>query len=113
MHARTLRGLAVAAALVTAGAATASGPAPACQTPAQADPLADRAGTLAQYERLPRACLVATFEHCSRAAGQALLDPGSAAICSFGYEALLRQGFGGDFGAMMAWWRSQRTASAQ
>lgn len=112
MPATTLRCLALGAVLAAAGTAGASGPASECKPPARADPLADRAGTLAQYERLPRACLVSLFQHCSRAAGEALLDPGSAAVCSFGYEALLRQGFGGDFGAMMAWWRSQRTASA-
>lgn len=112
MPARTLRRLAATAALASAGAA-ASGPQPACELPAaKADPMADRAGVLAQYERLPRPCLTAIFDACTVAAGRSLLDPGSAAICSFGYEALLKQGFGGDFGALMAWWRSQRPPAA-
>ena len=82
----------------------------ACELPAgNVDPLADRAGILAQYERLPRACLHEIFVACSAAANEALLDFGSAAVCSFGYEALLRQGFGGNFPALMAWWRTQRS----
>ncbi|HYE38688.1 MAG TPA: hypothetical protein VEB23_02075 [Ramlibacter sp.] len=116
MDARTLSCLAAAAALGIAGvsgAATAPEPPPACALPAQSTPYADRAGMLAQYERLPRACLTEIFDACTEAASRTLLDPGSAAVCSFGYEALLRQGFNGDFGALMAWWRSQRPPSVQ
>ena len=82
---------------------------PACELPASsADPLGDRAGVLALYERLPRACLHEIFTACSTAASETLLDFGSAAVCSFGYEALLSQGFGGNFRALMAWWRAQQ-----
>lgn len=113
MPARILRCLVLgASALVVAAAAASEAPA-ACELPAAgADPLADRAGILAQYERLPRPCLAAIFEACTRAAGRTLLDFGSAATCSFGYEALLKQGFGGDFGALLAWWRTQRSEPA-
>jgi hypothetical protein len=31
--------------------------------------------------------------------------------CSLGHEALLRRVFGGDFNALLAWWRSQREPS--
>lgn len=114
MPARTLRCLALGLSACIAAAAAASEPPPACDLPAAAaDPLADRAGILAQYERLPRPCLAAIFEACTHAAGATLLDFGSAATCSFGYEALLKQGFGGDFGALLAWWRAQRGASAE
>lgn len=41
-------------------------------------------------------------------AGRQILDLGSAAICSIGYEALLKRGFNGDFQALIGWWRRQR-----
>lgn len=88
--------------------------APSCELPASAvDPLTDRAGVLAQYERLPRACLHEIFAACSTAASESLLDFGSAAACSFGYEALLSQGFGGNFRALMAWWQAQKSRAVQ
>jgi hypothetical protein len=71
----------------------------------EADPLADRTQLLAQYEALPRHCLETVFRHCTAVANRTLLDLGTAAMCSIGYEALLRQGFGGDFHALMTWWR--------
>lgn len=82
-----------------------------CELPAPADqahPLADRAEALSRYEALPAQCLKAMFMVCSEAARTQLLDLGSAAACSIGYEALLRSGFGGNFQALMAWWRTQR-----
>ncbi len=113
MDARALRCL-VAAAVVTASLpALAESPSPACELPAAGDPLADRAGILAQYERLPQACLREIFAACSTAASRSLLDFGSAAVCSFGYEALLKQGFGGNFRALMAWWQTQRGQALQ
>jgi len=113
MHATALLGLLAAAtvlaSLPAAAAATVETEPPACELPAAGvDPLADRAGILAQYERLPRPCLDEIFVACTAAAGQTLLDFGSAAVCSFGYEALLRQGFGGNFRALMAWWLSRQ-----
>lgn len=115
MHPRLLRLLAVAATAFVVGGAVASETASAtCDLPAtQAHPLADRAGMLAEYERLPRACLDAIFASCTQAADRGLVDPGSAAACSFGYEALLKKGFGGDFGRLMAWWRSERPTRVQ
>ena len=71
------------------------------------DPLSNRAGILDEYKRLPQACLREIFSTCADAANQSLLDLGSAAVCSFGYEALLSQGFDGNFRALMAWWRTQ------
>ena len=78
-----------------------------CELPAGA-PLANRVELLAQYERLPPSCLRSLFAQCSAAAGQGLLDFDSAATCSFGYEALLKQGFGGNFHALLAWWEGER-----
>jgi hypothetical protein len=108
MHARDLRCL-LAAAMVAAAAPAAADPADSCTLPgAGADPLADRAGLLAQYEQLPQACLQEIVTACTAAASETLLDFGTAAACSFGYEALLKQRFGGNFRALMAWWREER-----
>jgi hypothetical protein len=116
MHARVLRCLlAAAAAMATLEAVPSeTGVAPRCEWPAtDGHPMADRAGTLARYQRLPRACLQDLFAACSQATSRTLLDPGSAAVCSYGYEALLQQGFDGSFPALLAWWRSQRAPSLQ
>lgn len=115
MHRKALRRLLAATALALSSAAGAteigSG---SCQLPGSGhDPMADRAGLLAQYERLPPSCLQAIFAACTSAASRTLLDFGSAAICSFGYEALLKQRFGGNFGALLAWWRDQRDQPVQ
>ena len=113
MHARALRCLLAAAALSALWPAHAE-PAAQCQLPAApSDALPDRAGLLAQYERLPPACLQEIFRGCSEAASHGVLDFSTAAVCSFGYEALLRQQFGGDFPALMAWWRPQQEPSLQ
>ena len=34
-----------------------------------------------------------------------------AALCSIGFEALKKRKFGGDFNAMLAWWRLHRDAA--
>ena len=84
-------------------------PQPVCELAAiEADLLLERERLLAEFGRLPQACLRELFAACSIAANHGLLDFGNAAICSLAYEALLQQGFGGDFRALMAWWRSQR-----
>lgn len=72
--------------------------------------LAERSATIASLEQMPASCLKALFVECSDSADQWLLDLGSAALCSMGYEALLHKGFGGDFRAMMAWWQRDRDA---
>ena len=118
MNARALRCLwiAAAAALSLPGLAETAPreQAQACQLPgAGADPLADRAGLLAQYEQLPQSCLQELFRACTDASSRSLLDFGSAASCSFGYEALLKQGFGGNFHALIAWWQGERATTVQ
>jgi hypothetical protein len=114
MRANVLRGLLAAATVLAAGPAGAGESPLACTLPAAAEhPLGDRAGQLAQYERLPQSCLREIFNACSRASSQTLLDFDSAAVCSFSYEALLKQGFGGNFGALLAWWRSQKSEAMQ
>lgn len=109
MQAQALRSVAAAAVVIAALPAAAAEAPESCELPAsEVDPLADRAGILARYERLPLACLHELFAACASAANLTLLDFSEAAACSFGYEALLRQGFGGNFHALMAWWHSQR-----
>lgn len=116
MDARALRCLLVAAAALLSlpALAQAEVQVPACQLPGSgADPLADREGLLAQYEALPQSCLREIFRACSHASSRRLLDFGSAATCSFGYEALLKQGFGGNFRALIAWWNGERGTTLQ
>ena len=109
MRSRILRGLLAAALFTAAMGAAAQAPDPSCELPAsQTDPLADRAGLLQRYERLPHSCLRAIFTACSEASRGGLLDFGTAAACSLGYEALLSQAFGGNFHALLAWWRDRK-----
>ena len=90
--------------------AQAEGPdAERCRAPAHdGPPLADRQERIAQYEDLGEQCLKRLLLACDDAANRNLLDSGAAFACSIGYEALLRRGFGGDFQAMLGWWRSWR-----
>lgn len=80
-----------------------------CPLPAfPANAPVDRSAALAAYEALPHDCLKQVFVACASEANAGLLDLGRAMVCSLGYEALLRQGFSGDFHALLAWWRSSR-----
>ena len=121
---RLLRCMAVAAALAGTGAtasaqqdaASAGARAAAsadCRQPEHAgNPMLDRAERIRAYESLGEPCLKRLLVECSAAANHRLLDQGSAFACSIGYEALLKRHFGGDFQAMLAWWRTvpERTA---
>ena len=99
----------VAMTCVAAHAQSASPQDPPCR-PALAGghPLAHRAATIASLEHLPESCLKSMLVRCSDNADERLLDLGSAALCSMGYEALLRKSFGGSFGAMLVWWQRDR-----
>ncbi|MBL8351815.1 MAG: hypothetical protein JNL87_16065 [Burkholderiaceae bacterium] len=50
------------------------------------------------------------FWRCDHEAVRRLLDAGTAAQCSIAYEALKKHRFGGDFAAMLAWWRANKDA---
>jgi hypothetical protein len=68
-------------------------------------PLANRSETIvAMEQQLPESCLKAMLVECNDSANERLMDLGSAAMCSMGYEALLHKTFGGSFHAMLAWW---------
>lgn len=62
----------------------------------------------ANFERLPEQDLERLFLHCSRESSQRLMGFDEAALCSTGFEALKKRKFGGDFDAMLAWWRLHR-----
>ena len=80
----------------------------ACPASTPADsPWHDRAGSLRRHGQLPPACLRALVRQCGREADQQFLDASRAALCSVRYEALLHHGFGGDFHALVAWWRGR------
>ena len=68
----------------------------------------DREHLAARFEALPESDLKVLYLSCSRESSQRLLDPGEAAFCSTAGEALKRRSFGGDFDALLAWWRAQR-----
>lgn len=112
MHSTVSRCLLVAALVILAASARAETQAAACDgSDPQSIPLTDRAAAIAQFERMPQSCLRAIVRQCTAAAGEAMLDAATANACSFGYEALLKKGFGGDFQAMLAWWRGEQVAS--
>lgn len=62
----------------------------------------------AHIEGLPDPDLERLFLRCSRESSERLMGFGEAAVCSFGFEALKKRKFGGDFNAMLAWWRLHR-----
>jgi hypothetical protein len=82
--------------------------APACRAPEYDGPLMlNREKRITQFEGLGERCLKRLVVECNAAASREILDPGSAFACSLGYEALLKRGFGGDFQAMLGWWRTR------
>ena len=113
MNHRLLRcAVACAAAIngLPASAQTESGN--ACRAPAyDGPPLMHRQDRIARYEGLGEQCLKRLVVECNAAASRQLLDAGSAFGCSLGYEALLRKGFGGDFQALLTWWRTRPDAA--
>lgn len=76
--------------------------------PLPVSPWSGREAAIASQGALPPTCLQALVRECADAAQENFLDGGTAAACSVRYEALLRHGFGGDFEALLAWWRQQR-----
>ena len=66
-----------------------------------------RIPAIAAVERLSEPELKAFYMHCSRAAMRRGLGGGDIALCSVGYEVLLKRAFRGDFQALLAWSKSQ------
>jgi hypothetical protein len=68
----------------------------------------DRAQLMARFERVPEAGLKALYLHCARESSQRLLGFDEAVHCSIAGEVLKANSFGGDFNALLAWWRLHR-----
>ena len=64
-----------------------------------------------RLERFSEAQLKDFYLRCSRAAGERRMSGGEIAICSIGYELLLKRAFHGDFDALVAWSRRQDEAA--
>jgi hypothetical protein len=84
-----------------------AGAAPA-QTPADLSVWFQREQIYRQTEGLAEADLKALFLLCSRDAAERMLGFEEGARCVIVLEVLKKRSFGGDFGALLAWWRSHR-----
>lgn len=78
---------------------------PTAGAAAAADPIRGR------IERLSMLEAKQFYLDCSRSAMRGRLDGASTALCSIGYDVLLKRHFGGDFHALLAWSRSQADGS--
>ncbi|HEY8047985.1 MAG TPA: hypothetical protein VIE63_02350 [Ramlibacter sp.] len=111
----TWKKLALAGALCTGAwlAHASDAPDRQCRVPVdERGALPDRTAAISRMEQMSDACLKRLLFQCGDAANQRVMDLGSASTCSMGYEALLHKSFGGDFVAMLAWWRGERAARA-
>lgn len=98
---RVLTGLANC--LVTVGVLTTSG----IQAQELGPALDHESRLVAALRELPEYDLKAFYLRCSRVAVQRSLGSNEIALCSLGYEVLLKRTFGGDFFALLAWSRGQ------
>lgn len=73
-------------------------------------PLGPAAVAQAVPEGEPLAALEREFWICDHAAAQSLLDPGTSERCGAVTEALKTTRFGGDFHALLRWWRDHKDA---
>jgi hypothetical protein len=106
MHSTTRKAAAMACCLLLAGVLAAP-----CRPAEQADAAAGRNDRPAPALRqLADPELKALYRECSAAALQGSLGAKGIALCSVGYEILLRRIFSGDFFALLAWSRSEAAA---
>ena len=75
--------------------------------------LSDREAGIQAQTQLSETCLKSLVRQCEIEAEAGFLDGGSAAVCSVRYEALLRQGFRGDFHALLRWWQDTPGLASQ
>jgi len=68
----------------------------------------DRERLAARFERVAEADLKTLYLRCARESSRRLLGFDEAALCSTAGEALKARSFGGDFNALLAWWRLHR-----
>lgn len=95
---------ALAAAALVASAPAASGN----DVPFSAQQVAaEGSAAIAHIQQLADTDLKEFYLRCNRAALRGGLGSGEAALCSVGYETLLKRTFQGDFGALLDWRRAQ------
>ena len=75
------------------------------QTAALAPPQCHEVGYL---EKLPETALKTMYLGCARVSSKRLLSLDEAVQCSAAADVLKDRSFGGDFNAMLAWWRRHR-----
>lgn len=68
----------------------------------------DSKALLAHFENVSEGDLKTQYLLCARASSQRLLSLGEAIGCSTTGEVLKARSFGGDFNALLAWWRLHR-----
>ena len=78
------------------------------QAPPNASAWADRERLFAHFGCETEARLKATYLRCAHESSQRLLGFEEAARCSIAGEVLKARSFGGDFSALLAWWRQHR-----
>jgi hypothetical protein len=71
---------------------------------------ADGSAAIAHIQQLADTDLKEFHLRCNRAALRGGLGSGEAALCSVGYETLLKRTFEGDFRALLDWRRAQHAA---
>jgi hypothetical protein len=67
-------------------------------------------GTQAAAQGPSLEALERAFWRCDHAATRGLLDAGTTMECSVATEAFKARRFGGDFAALLAWWRANKDA---
>ena len=106
----TLTGVRIAAVL----ACCAVGPlARAESTASDTGMSAGREALLAAYEVMPRTQLEDLFLHCDARASREMLDAGDGIVCAMAWDTLLKNQFGGDVRAFLAWWWPRRLAPVE
>lgn len=68
---------------------------------------------LERIEQLSEPDLKQFYLHCARESVRQRLGGGEIALCSIGYERLLKETFNGDFRAFLEWRRSARRSAEQ
>jgi hypothetical protein len=68
----------------------------------------DREQWVARAERVAEAELKTQYLRCARESSRRLLGFDEAAVCTIVGDALKARSFGGDFNALLAWWRLHR-----
>ena len=98
--------------VLAAAALAASTPAaPADGVPFSAQQVAaEGSAATAHIQQLADTDLKEFYLRCNRAALRGGLGSGEAALCSVGYETLLKRTFEGDFRALLDWRRAQDAA---